>query len=189
MDSDAIRLNWGCGPERPEGWFNSDVMQYGPPDDHFHQGDIVMGLPWPDGFFEGAVAHHSLQSLAAWELDHGLNELHRVIRPGGWLRITVPDVIAAFVAWEHADVSWPGFEAITDPWGIDRKFAHYLTWGGFNRTTFTRSTLADAILRAGFRQVEIERAKLPARDRDGWPAWLFNLDSRLGESIVAMAMV
>lgn len=199
MDSDPMRrLNWGCGPVPVPGWYNSDVdvatVTYPQEADMraplLHVGDILEGLPWPDDFFDGAVAHHSLNCLTYAEIEPALVALRSVIRPDGWLRITVPDVVAAFVAWENGQAGWPGFVAITEPWGFDRKFGHYLTWGGSVRTTFLATTLGDALVSAGFDRVNTCGTWRSADPDDREvPPWLLELDSRLGESIVALARV
>lgn len=43
----------------------------------------VLRLPFPDGSFRGAMAAFGIRNLA--DLDAGLRELHRVVRPGGAL--------------------------------------------------------------------------------------------------------
>jgi predicted SAM-dependent methyltransferase len=181
-DAGQRGLNWGCGPTLAPGWINSDREQY-----HdtrradFHHGDVISGLPWDDGTFDGIVANHSLQSLGAGELDHAVREFHRVLRPGGRFRVLVPDIVAAYDAWYNENESWPGFAAISEPWDLDRKFCHYLTWGGQNRTVFTRSTLLALLGRNGFENYRFGMAPEP------WE-WLRELDSRLDESIVIEAI-
>lgn len=170
-----LGLNWGCGPDwadLPGGWVNSDIVDYGQP----HVGDIRDGLRFDDEVFGSIVANHSLQALTHDEVGPALVELRRVLAPGGFLRVMVPDVVEAFRAFEQGEEDWPGFVAITEPWSLDRKFAHYLTWGGTNRTCFTRISLAEHLDAAGFRP--------PAPEQP----WLTDLDSRLGESIVATAI-
>lgn len=168
-------LNFGCGPEwasAPPQWIGFDVIDYG----QHEIGDVRDGLGFDDQSFDGIVANHSLQCLTYADVDGALREFHRVLRPGGRLRVLVPDVMGAVSAYLDSDSTWPGFVAISEPWSIDRKFGHYLTWGGGNRSCFTAVSLAEALDRAGF---------LPTMTNDRWWAWLQELDSREGESIVA----
>lgn len=95
----AERLNFGCGPVTPAGWVNFDRDNHG----QEHRGDILAGLPFADGTFECVAAHHVLQMLSWPELVPALAELHRVTAPGGWLRISVPDVLSAVYAYEVGD--------------------------------------------------------------------------------------
>lgn len=179
MDRDTRRgLNWGCGPDWAEHdvrWICSDVVDYG----QHHVGDIANGLPWGDDSFDGIVANHSLQCLPWNELEPALLELRRVLRPGGALHVLVPDVLAAFHAFEHEDPTWPGFVAISEPWGLARKLCHYVTWGGQNRSVFTQWTLIDLLERTGF---SVVRATTPGFE------WMLELDSRLDESIWVQAI-
>lgn len=188
MDSYPRRLNWGCGPEVAAGWANSDIVDRG----QDHVGDVLDGLPWPDGYFDGIVANHSLQALRYDEVSRALAELHRVLARGGRLRILVPDVIAAAYAFvgdapfhesrdprRHEGAAWAGFQAISEPWPFERKFLHYLTWGGQNRTCWSVGTLVDELRAAGF---------ITGEPADPELGWLADLDSRLGESVVVEAV-
>lgn len=178
MDGEHRGLNWGCGPHPVDGWWNSDVNDYG----QEHVGSILNRLPARDGFFDGIVANHSLQCLAYDELEIAVSEFARLLRPGGRLRVLVPDVVAAFVAFKRDDTVWPGFAAITEPWSLDRKFAHYLTWGGSNRSAFTHASLVELLDRHGLRWWDAFTV-----DGEDW-SWLRALDSRLGESIQVEAV-
>lgn len=180
MDSDVHgRLNWGCGPDWWAGgrplWIHADIEDFG---QHLVL-EPVAPLPFEDGFLEGIVANHSLQCLMWSELDPIVAEFRRVLCTGGRLRVLVPSIEWAIRAWQEGAETWPGFEAISEPWDLDRKFAHYLTWGGWNRTCFTHSTLLDLLERHGFR---LPNEGAEAEDR-AWD-WLLELDSRPGESIV-----
>lgn len=174
-------LNWGCGPLFVREWWNSDVVDYG----QEHVGSIVEGLPCRDGFFDGVVANHSLQCLPYNELDVAVAEFHRVLRPGGRLRVLVPDIESAFHAHEAGDIRWPGFAAISEDWDLDRKFCHYLTWGGSNRSTFTEDSLLDLLERHGFTRSALwwKANATDSLEHHDW-AWLRELDSREDESVV-----
>lgn len=181
MDSAPIqRLNWGCGPVIAAGWLNADVdvVQRGADSTTMGGGvfplDDSPGLPfgWTERF-DGIVANHSLQCLTYDELEIAMSEFARVLKYGGRLRIIVPDVIQATQAYLDDDAEWPGFVAISEDWPIGRKYPHYLTWGGSNRSCFTVESLAGLARRHGLHRAPLDQ-----------PTWLTELDSRLGESIV-----
>lgn len=171
----VARLHWGCGPVIAPGWTNSDIVDYG----QEHVGDVLDGLPWPDATFEGIVANHALQALPIDAARRAMVELARVLQPGGVLRVLVPDVVAAFRAYEGRERWWPGFAAIAEPLGFDEKFCRYVTWSGTNRSVWTWQTLADAFDAAGLAPFFSWR-----QTRSVGAAWIRDLDTREGESLV-----
>lgn len=146
----TARLHWGCGPVVAAGWTNSDRDDYG----QQHLGDIRGGLPFDTGTFDYAVSHHALQMLTFAELGPALLELRRVLRPTGWLRIGVPDVIAALRAWEAGRTSHFSVADEVEP-TIDGKLCLYLSWYSTARLQFTGPWLADVCRRTGFGQVSV----------------------------------
>lgn len=107
-----VKLNLGCGHITPAGWTNVDYfigarLMNNPlgrlasrlfrptriswsPNIYIH--DLRRPLPWPDGSTDVVYSSHSLEHL---ELAHGrqlLRECHRILGPGGILRIVVPDL-------------------------------------------------------------------------------------------------
>jgi SAM-dependent methyltransferase len=57
-----------------------------------HYLDLTRPLPYPDAAFEAVFGSHVLEHLTPDEGETLLRELHRVLRPGGILRIAVPDL-------------------------------------------------------------------------------------------------
>lgn len=174
MAREPRRLNWGCGPNVIVGWWNSDIVDHG----QEHVGDIRDRFPCRDGFFDLVVANHSLQALPYDALDDAVAEFRRVLRPDGIVRVIVPDVLAAARAYVAGNDRWAGFAAISEPWDLDRKFSHYLTWGGSNRSTFTERALKDLLARNGFDRLNYN-AVAP---------YMLEADSRLDESLVVSAV-
>ena len=83
------RLNWGCGTRPEPGWINSDRKQ-GPGIDI--SCDIREGLPLADGSIDYAVSIHALPEVPYPDLVPVLEELHRVLKPGGVLRLGLPNL-------------------------------------------------------------------------------------------------
>jgi predicted SAM-dependent methyltransferase len=82
-----VKLHLGCGGEHKMGWINIDLL--GDPV------DVAWNLARPLPFDSGSVAaifhEHLLEHLPLTAGDHFLRECHRVLRPGGILRVGVPD--------------------------------------------------------------------------------------------------
>ncbi len=112
------KLNLGCGRDiRPpsEGWTNLDVVRL-PGVDVVH--DIFRRpYPFPDGHFSYILASHVLEHIPqrigdADGLLHVVDELHRILAPGGILHVKVPhpDIGAAayFANPTHYRIISPG---------------------------------------------------------------------------------
>lgn len=82
----TTRLNVGCGPDIKKGWTNLDYNgNYGP--------DVVHDLdsfpyPFENDCFDVIYCSHVLEHVA--DLFRTLDELFRILRPGGVLHIRVP---------------------------------------------------------------------------------------------------
>jgi predicted SAM-dependent methyltransferase len=86
-NTEPLRLHLGCGLLRKDAWVNVDLL--GAKADVFW--DLTSGLPFPDQSAEAVFHEHIYEHLslrAGYEL---AKECHRVLRPGGVLRIGVPD--------------------------------------------------------------------------------------------------
>ena len=83
-----LRLDFGCGPHKREGFIGIDKTA-------FVGVDVVMDVasepwPWADGSVAEAHASHFLEHLNALQRCHFLNELYRVLVPGGTCLVIVP---------------------------------------------------------------------------------------------------
>jgi SAM-dependent methyltransferase len=81
--------NIGCGSVFHPAWVNLDVS---PPDPAVRRWDARIGLPFSDGTVEACYASHVLEHLSKVEASRLLAECRRVLRPGGVIRIVVPDL-------------------------------------------------------------------------------------------------
>jgi SAM-dependent methyltransferase len=76
--------------------------------------DLRLGIPFPDGHFDAVYHAHLLEHLAPAEAARLLAECRRVLRPGGVLRVVVPDLEAiarlyleALERAERGEPEWP----------------------------------------------------------------------------------
>ncbi len=117
----------------------------------------------PDASFDAVWSSHNLEHLAAHEVPVALAEFLRVLRPGGFALMTMPDLqqVAALIAEDRLEdtayVSPAGPIAAVDMlYGFRAAIA---AGNGFmgHRTGFTASTLERALRGAGFASVSVLR--------------------------------
>ena len=87
---EAMRyLNLGCGKRYHSSWINIDIAPQGP---EIRAYDLSKGIPLPEGSCD--VVYHSnlLEHLRRPQARHLMKECFRVLRPGGILRVAVPDL-------------------------------------------------------------------------------------------------
>ena len=82
-------LNLGCGGRRHPDWTNVDLVPAGP---DVLACDIRRPLPFAAGSFQGVYAAHVLEHLEPLEARRVVAEIHRLLAPGGVVRIVVPDL-------------------------------------------------------------------------------------------------
>lgn len=145
------RLNWGCGTHPTPGWINSDTKD-DPGIDLVC--DIRDGLPLDDDGLDYVVSVHALPMIPYQELVPVLQELRRIIRPGGTLRLALPDLDGAIQAYLEGDRSH-FLVPDTDEATLSGKFIVHMLWYGYTVTLFTEEFARSVLLRAGFTRVHL----------------------------------
>jgi predicted SAM-dependent methyltransferase len=143
------RLNWGCGNHVAPGWINTDIKAEDGVD---LVADIRSGLPIASGALDYAVSIHALPELPLPEQVPTLAELLRVLRPGGVLRLALPDLGKGIDAYLRGDGDYFKVEesAAASPGG---RFITHMLWYGYSRTLFTPDFVAELLAKAGFVEV------------------------------------
>ena len=117
------------------------------------------------GSVDAVWSSHSLEHLSAHEVPIALSEFHRVLRPGGSTLLRVPDIEK--VAELILSIGLEGI-AYQSPSGpitpLDMLFGHGLSIrsGGstmLHKTGFTAQSLENALSKAGFSDLIVERRK------------------------------
>jgi SAM-dependent methyltransferase len=85
----VLRLNLGCGSVCHPDWVNLDTIASRP---DVVACDLRRPLPFADAVAEACYASHVLEHLNQHDARCLLDECHRLLRPGGILRIVVPDL-------------------------------------------------------------------------------------------------
>lgn len=171
------RLHVGAGGERLPGWLNSDLVA----------GDVYLDLtrplPLPDSSFAYAFGEHVIEHISERQGERLLRELHRVLRPGGVLRITTPDLRKIIAIYEDRNpvIGLPEYAEFLDgiAAGEHRRGAQVLNtfmraWG--HRYVYDEEDLRVKLEAAGFAAVrrlepgESEHDALRGVERHG-PPW------------------
>lgn len=105
-------LNVGCGRQRHPHWCNIDLVAT---DDSVIAHDIRNGLPFEDNSFDVVYHSHVLEHLSPADGESLIRECHRVLCPGGVLRIVVPDLERiAELYLQMLRKAWQGDKAASD---------------------------------------------------------------------------
>jgi SAM-dependent methyltransferase len=84
-----MMLNIGCGTSVHSDWINLDLRPMLPGVRAF---DLRRGLPFPTAGVDVCYSSHVLEHLTRAEADRFIAEQRRVLRPGGVVRVVVPDL-------------------------------------------------------------------------------------------------
>lgn len=135
-----MRLNLGANDRSFEGFLSVDIV---PPADFV--ADLTKPWPWPDSSVEEIIAFDVIEHLP--DKRHTMNEMWRVLTPGGIARIQVPD-------------SSEGDGADCDPTHVsrwNRSSFEYFEKGTFERERFRHSSYYGVT--ADFRVISMDRTR------------------------------
>jgi SAM-dependent methyltransferase len=144
-----VKLNLGCGPMAPEGWINCDIRMLTGVDLCC---DLRNGLPMADDCVDCIAAIHLLQDLAYPDIAPALREWLRVLRPGGVLRLAVPDLDKAVRAYLDGDKAY-FYVPDSDARSAGAKLITQITWYGSVRTPCNFAFLSEWLDQAGYRDI------------------------------------
>ncbi|MBL9118707.1 MAG: methyltransferase domain-containing protein [Phycisphaerae bacterium] len=86
-----VLLNLGCGRRRHPAWTNADLVPATP---EVLRVDLREPLPFGNGEFDGVYASHVLEHLSPARGRRLVAEIRRILKPGGTVRLVVPDLEA-----------------------------------------------------------------------------------------------
>ena len=101
-----LLLNVGCGRTYHDDWLNLDLD---PSDDNVIAHDVTRGLPCPTESASVVYHSHILEHLKPEQGIELLKECYRVLKPGGILRVVVPDLERiAYLYLNIHEQAWKG---------------------------------------------------------------------------------
>jgi predicted SAM-dependent methyltransferase len=83
------KLHLGCGGNVLPGWLNTDLEPVVP---GVLPLDLTQTFPFPDGTFDYVFSEHVIEHLSYAHGQLMLRQCHRVLKPGGRLRVSTPDL-------------------------------------------------------------------------------------------------
>ncbi len=156
-----LRLHLGCGPVHLAGFINIDIAPAP------LSMNVLWGLPFDDGQVAVVYMSHLLEHLFyPNDVDFVLREIYRVLKPGGTLRVVVPDIARCLRAYQEKDVAF--FNARREHfawWPSDASMLeNFLTYAGVgtepgflfasHKYGYDYETLAKALRRCGYVAIE-----------------------------------
>ena len=139
-------INLGSGKAYVEGFINVDVNLY-------HRRDMWLDLrnplPFRDGEAAGIFTSHVLEHFNLCEVQHILNECHRILQVGGALRVSVPSLALAIEAYQRHDLEFFHGEGRS----TGRRFVDHMLDKSNHRLMFDCSMMEELLLDARFGEV------------------------------------
>jgi SAM-dependent methyltransferase len=170
------KLEIGPGPQRLPGFETMDAVARAGVD---YVIDLEQPLPFGDATFRLVYASHVLEHCPWFLTEKIFQELVRIIKPGGWLEVWVPDglkICRTIIGAEEGRIAtvpdgWTLQNPRGDPfvWAAARLFygarREYPSW---HRALFTPRSLGEHLRQAGLVEVRT-LAEVEARGiRHGW---------------------
>lgn len=114
----GFKLNLGCYTiQFGHNWLNIDILNLPHLYEHaqrtgchFMSLDVRYGLPWSDGTADYLFSSHMIEHLTYEEGERLMKECYRILKPGGAMRIAVPDVRKMAEAYLNNEcTNWDAF--------------------------------------------------------------------------------
>ena len=136
---EGLRLNIGCGTDIKKGFLNVD--KYSPKADALWD---IISIPLNNDSVAQIICYDVLEHLSMKDAINALEECFRVLKPGGTLVSTTPDI----VSYCKNIVDHP-----EDEYAITRLYGNQSHEGQFHKNGFTTKSLFKYLGNAGFKTI------------------------------------
>jgi predicted SAM-dependent methyltransferase len=158
--SRELKLHIGSGPYVLDGWINLDIFPAQ------LSTNVLWGLPFTNGQCRYVFLSHLLEHLFyPTDASALLGDIHRILAPGGVVRIVVPDIAQCIEAYQNKDGAF--FQGRLEHWGAGdgqaTRLEHFLSYAGAgpdpawlfeaHKFGYDFETLTRALERAGFKTI------------------------------------
>jgi SAM-dependent methyltransferase len=158
-----MNINFGCGSIQPSDWVNIDLdPEFNTEYNNLHR--------IPDNSCDIIVSHATICCIKYHEIKETFLEFHRILKPGGVLRISLPDIVSGFNAYKNNDISF--FPNSED--NIDRRFSAWLTWYSQSASLLTSKALQYKLQAVGFNNIAETKFKQTSYSNEK----IYELDTR-----------
>lgn len=158
--SKDLKLHIGSGPYNLDSWINLDIFPAQ------LSTNVLWGLPFTDGQCRFVFLSHMLEHLFYPTDAMGLlQDIYRILEPGGVVRIVVPDIEQCLRAYQEGSNEF--FDKRVEHWGTGdgsaTRLEHFLSYAGAgpdpawlfeaHKFGYDFETMERALERAGFKTV------------------------------------
>lgn len=152
-DSGIVRVQFGPGRRNYlESWINVDANMFTARCDVWS--DISKHLPFRDASVDAIYSHHVIEHLP--DLPTHFREMHRILKPGGVIRVGGPNGDAAMREYLAGNVAW--FSDFPDArTSIGGRLENFIFCRQEHLTILTPSFLEEIATAAGFSNVRVVR--------------------------------
>ena len=157
----CARLQVGCGKNILDGWMNTDLVVNG----NIIYLDATKPLPFGDNTLDYIFSEHIFEHISYADGHAFIKECHRVLKPGGRIRIATPDMVFLIQLYQNpASSIYPDYiKFAVDTFVTEPRFYSpgvvvnnfFYSWG--HRFIYDFETLGHTLATAGF--INIVRCK------------------------------
>jgi ubiquinone/menaquinone biosynthesis C-methylase UbiE len=137
-----VNINFGCGSIQPSNWTNIDLD----PEFKTEHRDLTSII---DNSCDIIVCHAIICCVKYHDIEKVLSEFHRVLKPNGVVRISLPDIVSGFDAYKNNNINF--FPNSEDD--LDKRFSAWLTWYSQSASLLTSKALQYKLQAVGFNNV------------------------------------